>query len=125
MENSLLAYLAPSMQLEDRLDKLRDYVKRSLWNLGYGSNQHLPSLKGDIYFERRAKDKYPFLLKIMDFYQRVLDAWEKRYFIIEILEKGEHYAFWHNDMSTRTFCSYEKMALTKIKEGLFNEETPF
>lgn len=111
--------------LKDQLEDLRTYVKDSLWELGYGSNQHLHLLYKDIYFENRARRKYPYLFKILKFYHEVLDRWEKRYFVNEVLEKGEHYLFWHSDMSSRVYGGYEKKTLRKIKDGLFDEATPF
>lgn len=125
MENVLSPYPLLTIELNERLKKLRKYVKESLRKLGYGSNQHLPELGGDIYFEARAKDQYPFLFKIIDFYKSSLDYWEQKYFLNEVLEKGEHYLFWHFDMSARTYYGSEKRALKKIKEELFNDETPF
>lgn len=108
-----------------RLSGLRNYVKESLWELGYGSNQHLHLLHKDVYFENRAKERFPYLFKIIEFYYQSLNTWEKRYFVNEVLEKGEHYLFWHNDLSLRTYSGFERRALTKIREGLFNETTPF
>lgn len=125
MENIASAYLFPPIGFGERLEELRKYVKDSLWKLGYGHDQHLAALSGDIYFEHRAKDDYPFLFKILDFYKSALDWWERLYFVNEILEKGEHYPFWHWDMSTRAYYGSEKRALKKIMEGLLNEEAPF
>lgn len=123
--NSIMPFLDPLPHIEEQLEKMRDYVKECLWQLGYGRNQHLYSLKNDVYFEKRAKKRFPFLFRIIEFYESALDWWEKKYFINEVLEKGEHYLFWHTDMSPRTYYGSERRALRKIKEGLFNEATPF
>lgn len=123
MKNVILSYSPSWVHASEQLEKLRKYVKECLWNLGYGYDQHLHQLKNDFFFERRAK-KYPYLMKVMHFFD-TLDGWERRYFINEVLEKGQHYVFWHNDMSSRAFLGSEKRTLRKIKEGLFNEATPF
>lgn len=124
-ENPFINYLSPLSIIVERLEKLRSYVKECLWKLGYGRNQHLYALSNDIYFERRARKEYPYLFKIIEFYESCLDHWEKKYFVNEVLEKGEHYVFWHCDMSPKSYHGSERRALRKIKEGLLNEATPF
>lgn len=117
--------LPMGIEMLESLEKLKNYVKECLWNLGYGSNKHLYELRKDFFFETRAKKVCPYLLKVMRFYESSLDKWEKKYFVNEVLEKGEHYAFWHYDMSPRVYYGNEKRALSKIQEGLLNEATPF
>lgn len=108
-----------------KLSKMRAYVRESLWELGYSRDQHIYELKDDIYFEHRAKKNHPYLFRIIDLFYS-LTKWEKQYFVYEILEKGRHYMFWHSDMTSRVYASYEKEALMKIQEGLFDGcETPF
>lgn len=114
-----------SEEMVTKLEKLRRYFKQCLREMGCGSNRHIYSLKDDEIFLLKARQKYPFLMKVISFYEHRLDKWEKNYFTIEILEKGEYYRYWYTEVSARVFTGNEKRALAKIEEELFDEGTPF